>query len=85
MVSENLELNSGLQDAIKVPCAVGNQLADEQRFEEAIAKYNKAWRLVPEPKNDWIASTWILAAIADTCFLAGYKTSALKVVHWWSR
>ena len=37
--------------------------------EEAIEKFNAAWRLVPDPKSDWEASTWILAAIADSCFI----------------
>jgi hypothetical protein len=35
---------------------------------------------VPNPKNDWEASTWILAAIADACFLGGFKTSAREAL-----
>ncbi|MCL9657286.1 tetratricopeptide repeat protein [Pseudomonas protegens] len=80
MVSE--ELSAALHEEIKSFCDVGDQLADLERYEEAIAQYNKAWLLVPEPKNDWEASTWILAAIADACFLSGYKTSAREALQY---
>ncbi len=63
-------------------CAEGDVLAEENKYEAAIAEYNKAWGLVPEPKNEWEASTWILAAIADACFLAGYKTSAREALQY---
>ncbi|WP_186208996.1 tetratricopeptide repeat protein [Burkholderia gladioli] len=82
MTTERLELDANTHEEIKALCAVGDQLAGERRFEEAIAEYNKAWGLVPEPKNNWMASTWILAAIADACFLAGYKTSAREALQY---
>jgi hypothetical protein len=37
---------------------------------------------VPEPKNEWEASTWLLAAIADTCFAGGWHTSARKALDY---
>lgn len=36
----------------------------------------------PEPKSQWNASTWILAAIADAAFLANYKTSAREALEY---
>ncbi|WP_321945849.1 tetratricopeptide repeat protein [Paraburkholderia sp. J10-1] len=82
MTTERQELDANTHEAIKALCAIGDQLAGKRRFEEAIGEYNKAWELVPEPKNEWGASTWILAAIADACFLAGYKTSALEALRY---
>lgn len=70
------ELASFLHEEIQSLCSAGDQLADDGRYEEAIEQYNKAWILIPEPKNDWEASTWVLAAIADACFLSGFKGSA---------
>lgn len=61
---------------IALHCRSGDGLAAEGRGEEAIAEYNKAWMLVPEPRNAWEASTWILAAIADCCFLLRKWTAA---------
>ncbi|WP_447528671.1 hypothetical protein [Vreelandella sp. TE19] len=81
-MQSNLELDAQLHQAINAWCALGDQLASTQRYEEAIAEYNKAWSLIPEPKNDWEAATWVLAAIADSCFLAGYNTSAREALEY---
>lgn len=77
-----LELDSNTHDKIKALCTSGDQLASAGRYEDAIAEYNEAWDLVPEPKNDWEAATWILAAMADSCFLAGYNTSAREALEY---
>ncbi|WP_374549905.1 tetratricopeptide repeat protein [Sphingobium yanoikuyae] len=66
------ELSSTVHDAIQHFCADGDALASAGRYEEAIAEYNRAWEIVPEPKSQWNASTWILAAIGDAAFLANY-------------
>ena len=41
-------------------------------------KYNEAWEIIPEPKTEWKASTWLWAAIGNACFLFGYYQSCLK-------
>jgi tetratricopeptide (TPR) repeat protein len=76
------ELDPATHDAIKAHSAKGDEFAAAQAFEEAIAEYDKAWALLPNPKNEWNASTWILAAIADAAFLAGYKTSAREALQY---
>lgn len=75
------ELDTQTHEAIKSLCARGDDLANLNRYKEAIAEYNKAWELVPAPKNVWEASTWILVAIADACFLGGYRTSAREALE----
>ncbi|VVE50827.1 hypothetical protein PCO31110_04736 [Pandoraea communis] len=80
-MSNKLELDVSTHEEIKALCAKGDRLAEAKSYEAAIAEYNKAWSLVPDPKNEWQASTWILAAIADACFLAGYKTSAREALE----
>lgn len=69
------ELPTSLHHKIRELSAEGDSLAAQKQFEQAIEIYNIAWGLVPEPKNDWEASTWLLAAIGDACFLGGYFTS----------
>jgi tetratricopeptide (TPR) repeat protein len=76
------ELSPAIYNSIKVYSAKGDQLAAAKSYEEAISEYNKAWDLVPDPKNQWNASTWILAAIADAAFLGGYKTSAREALQY---
>lgn len=82
MTTDIGELDTATHERIKALCAKGDQLAEARAFEDAIAQYNEAWTLVPDPKNDWNASTWILAAIADAAFLGGYKTSALEALQY---
>lgn len=82
VTSDARELDAATYEQIKAFCAKGDQLAEKRAFDEAIAAYNDAWDLVPDPKNDWEASTWILAAIADACFLAGYRTTAIEALQY---
>ncbi|BEV71369.1 hypothetical protein THUN1379_08510 [Paludibacterium sp. THUN1379] len=81
-MTNQFELDVKKYETIKSLCAEGDRLADLRRYEEAVAEYNKAWTLVPSPQNDWEASTWILAAIADACFLGGYRTSAREALEY---
>lgn len=76
------ELPSSLHEDIKKLCAEGDALAERRLYEEAIATYNKAWALVPDPKNDWEASTWVLAAIGDACFLGGFFTTSMEALNY---
>jgi len=76
------ELDPTIYETIKAHSARGDELAAAQSYEEAIAHYNQAWALIPEPKNEWNASTWILAAIADAAFLSGYKTTAREALEY---
>lgn len=81
-MNNHLELDASTHEAIKALCASGDSFAEARNFESAIDEYNRAWALVPEPKNEWEASTWILAAIADACFLSGYRTSAQEALQY---
>ncbi|WP_434989647.1 tetratricopeptide repeat protein [Xanthomonas melonis] len=82
MKSNDLELDPQLYEDLKVFAASGDRLAAQGDFEKAIAEYNKAWKLLPEPKNNWEAATWLLAAIADACFLAGFTKSAYEALEY---
>ncbi|MGU9821139.1 tetratricopeptide repeat protein [Pseudomonas sp. LF090] len=82
MMSENGELNPELHEQIKKFSSAGDMLAESGRYEAAVTEYNKALEMIPSPKNDWEAATWILAAIADACFLSGFKTSAREALQY---
>lgn len=81
-VMGTLELPSTIHDAIQHFCSDGDALASAGRYEDAIREYNRAWEIVPEPKSQWNASTWVLAAIGDAAFLADYKTSAKEALEY---
>lgn len=62
------EINDKDYEEIKRLCADGDKLAETQKYERAIEKYREAYKLIPDPKHDWHATTWVLVAIADACF-----------------
>jgi len=78
----DLRLNDAVHAEIKRLATAGDKLAEKRRYEEAIAEYNRAWKLIPEAKNDWEAATWILAALADACFLKGHFKSARDALEY---
>lgn len=47
----------------------GDSKAEKGKYSEALVLYWEAFDLVPEPKTDWDAATWIFAAIGDANFL----------------
>jgi len=59
------------RDRIRILCADGDELADDEDYPAALAKFWSAWDLLPEPQTEWNAATWILSAIGDVNFLSG--------------
>lgn len=47
----------------------GDSYAENGDFPKALGEYWKAFDLIPEPKTEWDATTWVLAAIGDANFL----------------
>jgi tetratricopeptide (TPR) repeat protein len=47
----------------------GDELVETGEYRQALALYLKALDLVPDPIDEWEASTWIFAAIGDCYFL----------------
>jgi tetratricopeptide (TPR) repeat protein len=75
------ELSDDLHARIEAHCAKGDALAEQGQFTEAITAYGAAWMLLPEPKTNWEAATWILTAIADAHFLSGNWRACRKVLQ----
>lgn len=65
------ELADEIHAEIQRLCALGDERANAKRFPEALQSYWTAWDLLPEPKTEWAAATWILAAVGDSNFLGG--------------
>jgi tetratricopeptide (TPR) repeat protein len=65
------ELNDATYDEIKRLCAAGDEALEAKDVPNAVRSYRAAWLLIPEPKTDWKASTWVLAAIADAYLVNG--------------
>ena len=65
------ELSDDIHAEIQRLCAIGDAHAEQRQFPQALTSYWAAWDLLPEPKTDWEAATWILGAIGDANFLGG--------------
>lgn len=72
-----MELDDDIYDKITLLSKEGNKLINADKFDDAIDKFNKALNLVPEPKTDWEASTWLYTAIGDAYFLKGEYPKSL--------
>ena len=71
-----MELSDELFARITELCEEGNDLAEQESFADAVAAFNQAWDLLPEPAVQWEAATWILAALGDVYFLSGDQKAA---------
>lgn len=64
-----MELDDQLHQEITRLCREGDGFAETGNYAEALGKYWAAFDLIPEPKTEWEATTWVLAAIGDSNFL----------------
>lgn len=65
----SMQMDDAVHERITALTNEGNAFADDNRFAEAIARFRSALALVPDPKEDWEAATWIYASIGDVLFL----------------
>lgn len=76
------ELDEVTHAALLEAAAEGDAHAAAGRYRDAVVTYNKGWELIPAPKTDWEASTWILAAIADAAFRGRLFKSARQALDY---
>ena len=63
------ELDDAVHDRITALSELGNAHADADDLDAALTCFGQAWELLPEPKTQWEAATWLLASIGDMHFL----------------
>jgi tetratricopeptide (TPR) repeat protein len=62
------ELDDKTYESVKTLSEQADALVENDELETAIATYEQALGLIPEPKTNWEASTWLYASIGDTYF-----------------
>ncbi|HEX2059529.1 MAG TPA: tetratricopeptide repeat protein [Thermoanaerobaculia bacterium] len=65
------QLPDELYERITALTSAANEKFEAGEYGEALADYTRALALIPEPLEDWEASTWTLTAIGDCLFLMG--------------
>lgn len=73
-----MELSDEIYNQIEVYSEQGNEYCDLEEWEKAVSSFNKAMELLPEPKEDWEASTWLYTALGDAFFFAGKYVQAIE-------
>ncbi|WP_243771695.1 tol-pal system YbgF family protein [Burkholderia sp. D-99] len=63
------ELDNVLYERIGALSDAGDALMEDGDYEGALAKFWAGFDLLPEPKTNWEAGTWLMAAISDANFL----------------
>lgn len=76
------ELDRATYELVLKLSARGDGLVDADDYGAALESYNKAWRLLPEPKSQWNAATWLLAAVGDTAYLGGFLEAAREALDY---
>ena len=77
---EENELDDETYNRITDLCDEGSDLVDDDKYDEAIEKYEQALALIPEPITDWEASTWVLTGLADAYFYKGDYANARQTL-----
>src|SRR5580698_4981243 len=62
------KLSEDQRQMIDKLCQKGDQFAQIDQLDDALDQYESAWELLPEPKDQWPAATWILMAVGDVYF-----------------
>lgn len=66
-------------------CEVGDNAIEEEDFKSAIQNFQQAFNLIPEPYQQWEASTWVLFSLGEAQFFEEQyreaKESLLAAMH----
>ena len=76
-----MELPRDIWGKVDALSSQGNDLCDESRFSEAIEKWRAAIELLPEPRVDWEAYTWLSASIGDVQYQVGQLDAARNSLY----
>ncbi|EAQ77178.1 hypothetical protein DSM3645_13088 [Blastopirellula marina DSM 3645] len=74
------ELDDALYEQVTEQSQAGNVLFDAGDLDAANEKFDAAWELLPEPKTQWEAALWLLAAKADVHFARQQYAEAAAVL-----
>lgn len=65
------DLDEAIARQLDAKVQAGNEHLDAGDAEAALASFQAGLDLLPEPKNDWVASAWLFASVANIHFEAG--------------
>lgn len=75
------DLEPELKQQVVELCEKGMEQADIERYEASNRTFNKVKALIPEPKQEWKAYSWLLASMADNYFELKQHAEALGLIN----
>lgn len=73
-----MQLPNNIYDKITELSEEGDNFCEIDDFDNAINKWSEALKLLPSPKMDWEAYTWLSASIGDAQYQNGNIEAALE-------
>lgn len=70
------ELPDDIYEEVEALAEEGNSLSDDGDDAGAEAVWRQALDLLPEPRTEWEAHTWLCASIGEACYLQGRHADA---------
>ncbi len=74
-------MNESTHKEIALLCEKGDEFAGSGDYQQAIGNYKKALELIPDPYDEYEASTWVLVAIADAHYLETDFENAIEYLQ----
>lgn len=74
------DLEPILKSQVVALCEMAVEMQDEERFHAANRELTKVLELLPEPKSDWKAYSWLVANMADNHFEQKEYTEAYALL-----
>jgi len=74
------ELPDDVYERIETLSEAGNDLIDDDDPAGAESVWRQAIAMLPEPKADWEAYTWLNASIGEACYFQGHYADAAQVL-----
>lgn len=74
------ELPDDIYDEITALSEAAKTLEDQGNFDAALHALDKAYQLIPEPKDKWSATFWVMVTMADLYFITSNIEMSFKVL-----
>jgi hypothetical protein len=79
------EMDDALYQEMMKHCEEGDAAVEEDDYASAVHSFQQAFDLIPEPYQEWEASTWVLFSLGEAQFFneeyAAAKESLAAVMH----
>lgn len=84
-MKEQNEMDDALYQEIMKHCEDGDEAVEDDDYDRAIHAFQQAFDLIPEPYQEWEASTWVLFSLGEAQFFnenyTAAKESLAAVMH----